>query len=128
MKERIRRINLSLVVALFAASCSPSVVGIYNTGIVKKQPNTFYVYSPDEAKALSEKEKLFNEQLVSIIKEVLESKNLSYSSLPDLYVSYMINVHRTQETNQTNYNQFDQNQYYNSLLYLIDLIELFYFL
>ena len=117
MKGGIINLIIPLLAALFISSCAPKVVGIYNTEVVGKQPSSFYINSPDEGNSLSEKEQLFNEQLISIIKVALESKKLNYSSLPDLYVSYMINVHRTQETNETNFSQFDQNQYYNNRYY-----------
>jgi hypothetical protein len=104
-----------LILGLFSlASCASRVVGIYNPGSLNGPPKTFHVYATkDEGKVAAEKQE-FDQQLMTIIAETLESKNLKKSSLPDLYVSFIISVHSTEELNQTAFSPYDYRfRYYN---------------
>jgi hypothetical protein len=48
------------------------------------------------------------------VKKDLESKGLRPSSLPDIYVSFVINIHTSEETTVDNYSRYDYNRrYYN---------------
>lgn len=107
------RILLFLIVGILA-SCAPKVVGIYNAEVLKSTPKSFHVYSIDEVKSLSEEEQEFDQKLISIITKNLISKGLKESSLPELYVSYMISVHSSEEVKDTNPNRYDPYyRYYN---------------
>lgn len=110
-----------ILIFLLLASCSPNVVGIYNPGSLKSTPTSYHVYSSDEIELRSEKEQEFDQKLVNIIAQNLDSKGLENSSLPDIYISFIINVHSTEETQQTNYNSYDyrynNNRYYDPYRY-----------
>lgn len=112
MRGRKSRILLSVLVG-FLTSCAPKVVGIYNSEVLKSTPTSFHVYSTDEVKALSEEEQEFDQKLTSVIVKNLLSKGLIESSLPDLYISYMISVHSSEETNEANPNRYDRYRYNN---------------
>ena len=99
--------NVFILGLLFLAACSSRVVGIYNPGSLASKPQSFHVYSSDrDRENLPEKEK-FDQQLIDIISESLTAKGLQKSSLPDLYVSFIINVHSTEELNQTAFSPYD---------------------
>ena len=102
-----------LAVLLFLSACSAKVIGIYNLEVVKTVPKTFHIYLPDELKSLSEQEKETDQKLAAIIRQDLLSKELKESSIPDLYISYIINVHSSQEINQPSYSRYDYYRYYN---------------
>ena len=101
---------LLVVSGLFG--CAPQVVGIYNSDQVKIEPKTFYVYGIEDVKSLSDAEKQLNKRLVDIINDDLEMKGLKKSSLADIYVSFMVNVHTSQETRETPINSYNY-RYYN---------------
>lgn len=92
---------------LIMTSCSSRVVGIYNPGSLSGKPQSFHVYTTDrKGENTLEKEK-FDRQIINIISENLVAKGLKKSSLPDLYVSFIISVHSSEELNQTAYSPFD---------------------
>jgi len=79
-------------------------------------PKTFGVFAAEDYASLSEANKKLAGQLKSIISKGLELKGLRGSALPDLYVSYLINVHTSSETQRDNYNPYNRynyNSYYN---------------
>lgn len=99
---------------LLLAGCASKVVGIYNSGSLPRTPNSFHVYFPDEEESLSIERQKFDQELAEIIVTGLEGKGLKESSLPDLYVSFMISIHTTEETNQNNMSPFDYRYRYNN--------------
>ena len=109
----------SLVLLLSIAGCSPKVVGIYNDG-VGRNAKSFLIILQEKEKELSEENEKLDNQLQEIISESLVNKGLEASRLPDLYVSYMINVHTATDTqpDHYNYNRFNYyNYYYNNPYY-----------
>lgn len=104
---------LGIVTLVLFAGCSPKVVGIYNSGTLKSIPKSYHVYATDEVESLSEDGQVFDQRLVTIITDDLDAKGLTESSLPDIYISFMISVHSSEETTQTSYSRYDYYRYYN---------------
>lgn len=100
---------------LWLGACAPKVVGIYNPNQLKAKPKTFYVYGIEELKSLSEQEQKLNTQLVEIISTDLTRKGLKQSALADIYISFIINVHSSQESREQPMNYFDYR--YNNYLF-----------
>jgi hypothetical protein len=106
--------SLAIVSFLLLAGCSAKVVGIYNPGSLEATPKTFYVYFPEAEDSFSPERQKLDQQLVEIISQSLTGKGLTKSSIPDLYVSFIISVHTTEEFNQNNMNPYDfRYRYYN---------------
>lgn len=105
--------KLVVAISLVLLGCSPKVVGIYNEGALKTVPKTFHLYATDEVESLSLEEQEFDNKLLSIIREDLNAKGLSESSLPDIYISFIINVHASEETTQNTMSRFDYYRFYN---------------
>jgi hypothetical protein len=100
------------------SGCATKIVGIYNYSAINKTPATYFVHPPDEYASLSTDNQRIDSLLQTVISKSLELKGLRLSSLPDLYVSYIINVHTSSETRQDNYNPYNRyrynyNYYYN---------------
>ena len=107
-------ISLAIPVLLFMASCSSQVVGIYNPGSLTRPPQSFHVLVDHKDSNVSAEQQQFDERLIDIITSSLESKGLKQSSLPDLYVSFIISVHSSEEINETAYSPYDYRfRYYN---------------
>jgi hypothetical protein len=115
-------------------SCASKVVGIYNTSASDKNFKTFLVQSPQKNGSLTKENELLDKRLQDIISTSLENKGLTTSSLPDLYVSYMMSVYSTSETTNNNYNSpYYRNNYmypssydytthtYRTGVYIIDI-------
>ena len=96
--------SIFIILIWLITSCSTKVVGIYNNAAFKKGQRTFIVQLPRESKPSSDKNKILEDRLQDIITTNLENNGLSTSSLPDLYVSYMISVYNTSETTNNNHN------------------------
>lgn len=112
-----------ITLCLLLAGCAAKVVGIYNPGSLKATPKTYHVYFPEAEDSFSPERQQLDQQLVDIITQGLANKNLKLSSLPDLYVSFIISVHTTEEFNQNNLNPFDMRyRYYNYGFYDPSLI------
>ena len=106
--------NIFLLGLLILAGCATNVVGIYNPGSLSSVPSTFHVFSPDEEDSSSPQKQKIDQQFVDIITAGLEARGLNKSSLPDIYVSFMINVHTSEDLNQNNINPYDYRyRYYN---------------
>ena len=108
MRLKVKLLSMAII---FLLGCSPRVVGIYNEG-VGKNAKTFMILLPDKKTELTEENIRLDEQLQEIIKNSLGDKGLEPSRLPDLYLSYMINVHTASDTQHDNYN-FNRFNYYN---------------
>jgi len=104
--------SLLLLLLWLALGCSPKVVSIYNTSAADKNFKTFLVQSANEKGPNNKANELMDKRLHDIISTSLENKGLSPSSLPDLYVTYMISVYNTSETTNNNYgNRYYRNNY-----------------
>lgn len=103
-----------LLFIFLLAGCSSNVVGIYNAGSMPRKPASFHVYFPDEEESLSAERQKLDLDLAKIIISGLKGKGLSESSIPDLYVSFIISIHTTEETNQTNLSPYDYRYRYNN--------------
>jgi hypothetical protein len=105
-----------LVIYIFLLpGCATKVVSIYNYDIIIKNPSTFLIIPASESTSLSADNKKLDSKLQTIISNSLEIKGLKDSAIPDLYVSYIISVHTSSETQQDNYSQY--NRYYYSYPY-----------
>ena len=106
--------NSYLIAALFLlAACSAKVVGIYNPGSLPATPKSFHVYYPEEEDSFSPERQKLDQDLVQILTDKLKSKGLKESSIPDLYVSFIISVHTTEDFNQNTLSPYDmRNRYY----------------
>jgi len=127
--------NSILIILLWlTTSCASKVVGIYNTSAADKNFKTFLVQSPQKNESLTKENELLDKRLQDIISTSLENKGLTTSSLPDLYVSYMMSVYSTSETTNNNYNSpYYRNDYmypssydyttrtYRTGVYIIDI-------
>jgi len=102
-----------LVIFIYLLSgCATKVVSIYNYDIANNKPNTFLIIPASESASLSDDNKKLDKNLHAIISNGLELKGLKNSAIPDLYVSYIISVHTSSETQQDNYSRY--NRYYYS--------------
>ena len=106
------RNSLLLLFLWLITGCGTKVVGNYNDSAFNNNQRTFIVQLPRASKSLTGENKLLDNRLQDIITTNLENKGLSTSSLPDLYVSYIISVYNTSETTSNNYNY--NNQYSRS--------------
>ena len=104
---RALKVSFYLSGIIFLAACSTKVVGIYNSGSLSAPPKSFHVYFPEEEESFSKERQKLDQQLVEIIFAELESRQLKKSSLPDLYVSFIISVHTSEEINENNMNPYD---------------------
>lgn len=104
-------VKLLPIVILFLTGCSPRVVGIYNDG-VGRNAKTFMILLPEKKSELSDENIRLVEEVQEIINNSLLNKGLEPSRLPDLYLSYMINVHTASDTQPDNYN-YNRFNYYN---------------
>ena len=116
MRARNKLIVALLLPFLWLVACAPKVVGIYNPNQLKTKPKTFYVYGIEELKSLPEEEQKLNAQLVEIISSDLTRKGLKQSALADIYVSFIINVHSSQESREQPMNYWDY-RYNNNYLF-----------
>ena len=109
------RICLLVIFIFLLSGCATNVVSIYNYDIANIKPNTFLILPANEPASLSAENKKLDSQLQTIINNGLEFKGLKNSAIPDLYVSYIINVHTSSETQEDNYSR--SNRYYYSYPY-----------
>lgn len=114
---KVTRSSIGVLFLVIISSCSPQVVGIYNPGSLSATPRSFHVYYPEEETSFSPERKAFDKQLGDILTEVLEEKGLSQSSIPDLYVSFIISVHATEDFNQNNISPYDYRYRYSNFGY-----------
>lgn len=98
---------------ILLAGCSPKVASIYNTASIKSKPQSFYINPLDQLQTKAEGEVNLSYQLETIVQENLESKGLKPSSLPDIYVSFVINIYTSEETTVNDYNRYNYNRYNN---------------
>jgi hypothetical protein len=106
---------LLVIIILMLSGCATKIVGIYNYSAIDKTPATYFVHLPGESASSIDNQRI-DSLLQTVISKSLELKGLRSSSLPDLYVSYLINVHTSSETQQDNYNPYNRynyNYYYN---------------
>ena len=87
---------LLVILSLLLTSCATKVVSIYNYDAAKSKPTT-YLLRASETDSLSDDKKKLDDELFAVIKEGLAQKGLKPSALPDLYISYIINVHTSSE-------------------------------
>ena len=105
-----------MVIFIFLLSgCATKVVSIYNSDIANNKPNTFLIIPASESTSLSADNKKLDSKLLTVIRNGLELKGLKDSAIPDLYVSYIISVHTSSETQQDSYSRY--NRYYYSYPY-----------
>ena len=112
----IARRYLWLIFIFLLISCAPKIVSIYNHDLTNKTPVTFLVHPASEYTSLSAENSTLDNRLQKIIYNSLVLKGLKESALPDLNVSYMINVHTssvTQQDNYSSYNRYNYNYPYN---------------
>ena len=93
------------------SGCATKVVSIYNHDITSKNLHTFLVNSASEYASLSETNQKIDSLLQTVISKSLGLKGLKKSSLPDLYVSYIIDVHTSSETQHDNYDPYNRYNY-----------------
>jgi hypothetical protein len=94
------------------ASCATKVVSIYNHDISNKNHNSYLIQPTTEYASLSAENQKIDSLLQKVISKSLEGKGFKLSALPDLYVSYIINVHTSSETQQDNYSPYNRYNYY----------------
>lgn len=109
------RSYLLVIIILVLSGCATKVVSIYNYDVANKKVNTFIVEPTSEYASLSADNQKVENLLQTVISKSLGLKGLRPSALPDLYVSYIINVHTSSETQQDNYNSY--NRYYYTYPY-----------
>ena len=102
---------LLVIIILMLSGCAPKIVGIYNYSAINKTPATYIVHPPDKYASLSIDNQRIDSLLQVVISNSLELKGLRQSSLPDLNVSYIINVHTSSVTQQDNYNPYNRYNY-----------------
>ena len=100
-----------VIFILLLTGCATKVVSIYNFDAVNKNLNTFWVHPTSEHVSLSVENQKLDSQLQSIINNSLTLKGLKASALPDIYVSYIVNVHTSSETQQNNYSPYSRYNY-----------------
>lgn len=110
------RIKLLSILILFISGCSPRVIGIYNDG-VGRNAKSYMILLPEKEIKPSDNSANLDSLLQEIISASLNNKGLHSSKLPDLYISYMINVHTTSDTQPENFNYYNRYNYYNSPYY-----------
>lgn len=100
----MNNISLFIISAVFLlSSCATKVASIYNQDVNVAGFHSFLVKLPASKSSLSEENKFLDDRLQQLITVSLVNKGLTTSSLPDLYVSYFINVYSTSETSNNNY-------------------------
>jgi hypothetical protein len=102
---------LFIMLPLLFTGCAATVVSIYNSDIGNNQPTTYLLQALEED-SLSEENKKLNDELIAVINKSFQQKGLKPSALPDLYISYLISVHTSSETQRNNYNS-NYSNYYN---------------
>ena len=105
------RFCLLLILSFLLTNCSTKVVGIYNYNVTHKKPDTFLVYSAGEYTSLSPDNEDLDSQLQQIISNSLLLKGLKNSSIPDIYVSYIISVNTSSETQRNNNSPYTRYYY-----------------
>ena len=106
-----------VIISLMLSGCATKVVSIYNSNVADIKANTFFVEPTNEYASLSEDNQRVDSIMQAVINKSLGLKGLKVSSLPDLYVSYIINVHTSSETQQDNYSPYNRYNYYNPYNY-----------
>ncbi len=99
-----------LIAVMIITGCATKVVSIYNTDIKRQTPNTYLLQTSENLGSLSVDNKKLDSILQGIIISGLDNKGLKSSSLPDLYVSYLINVYSSSETT-SNYDLYSYSYY-----------------
>lgn len=94
--------SLLLVCILLQYGCGTKVVSIYNIDHNRKTPSTYQIITQRESSYLSAENKKLDSLLQTIIQKGLIAKGLDSSSIPDIYVSYLINVYASSETTRNN--------------------------
>jgi hypothetical protein len=100
-----------LIIILILSGCAPKVVSIYNHDVTNKNPNSFLVNPASEYASRSVTNQKIDSLLQAVISQSLSLKGLKISALPDLYVSYVIDVHTSSETQQDNYSPYNRYSY-----------------
>ena len=100
-----------LIIILTLSGCAPKVVSIYNHEVTNKNPNSFLVNSANEYSSRSVANQKIDSLLQAVISQSLSLKGLKISAVPDLYVSYVIDVHTSSETQQDNYSPYNRYSY-----------------
>ena len=103
--------SLLILIVWLATGCATKVVSIYNDAIANGQPSSFLLYSANDKHSLSEDNQALDNQLQTIISKGLELKGLKSSALPDIYVSYIINIHTSSNTQKDNYSSYYRYNY-----------------
>lgn len=104
--------NCLLILFIFLLTgCATKVVSIYNYDIANKKPGTFWVHPISEYASLSADNQKLDNKLQAIINNSLVLKGLKESALPDIYISYIVNVHTSSETRQDSYNPYNRYNY-----------------
>ena len=100
-----------MIISLMLSACATKVVSIYNHDVTNKNPNSFLVNPASENASISVANRKLDSLLQTVISQSLGLKGLKVSALPDLYVSYVIDVHTSSETKQDNYSPYNRYSY-----------------
>lgn len=112
MKQATTKAVGLIIMLMVLGACAQKVVGIYNPGTLKKKPQTFYVYPLEEVNdTTTNAQRQLDSTLVKTIDHALKAKGLTTGSLPDLYISFMINVHTGTDESNNNQNYYPYNSY-----------------
>jgi len=108
------RNSLLILTLWILAGCATKVASIYNYEVAKKRHTTFLLHHSEYDTLSADNNNLDNE-LFAIINENLRQRGLKSSALPDLYVSYIIKVHTSTESQRNNnYNNYNYANRFNS--------------
>jgi hypothetical protein len=108
---KARRYLMVAIIIMFSG-CSTKVVSIYNSAVANNKAHTFYIEQTNEYASLSTDNQKIDSLLQTEISNGLGLKGLKVSSVPDLYVSYIINVHTSSKTQQDTYSPYNRYNYY----------------
>lgn len=101
-----------VAIIVMLSGCSTKVVSIYNSTVANNKARTFFIEQTNEYASLSTDNQKTDGLLQTEISKSLGLKGLEMSSVPDLYVSYIINVHTSSKTQQDNYSPYNRYNYY----------------
>ena len=100
-----------MISILILSGCATKVVSIYNHDVTNKNPISFLINPASEYASRSVANQKIDSVLQAVISQSLSLKGLKISALPDLYVSYVIDVHLSSETQQDNYSPYNRYTY-----------------
>jgi len=109
--------KLILFLVLSLTGCSAKVVSIYNSDVSNVSYKTFTLQNVRKPNSVSSDNKKLDSLLSKIIIKNLLEKGFKQSSIPDLYASYLINVHSSFETQNNNYNPYSASSYFDPYSY-----------